>query len=53
MIGLAWYPVAVRSIREAFERRRLNYSEAIEAVQEVGRMIGVDADIKPSWRVTV
>jgi hypothetical protein len=49
-MAIEWYPLAVRMIREGFERRRLTYSDAVEAIQEVGRMIGEDADLKTAWR---
>ena len=49
-MGLEWYPVAVRSVREGFERRRLTYTDAVEAIQEIGRMLQADAELKPRWR---
>ena len=51
MQGLDWFPLAVRMIRRGFEEHRLSYSDAVEAVEEVGRMITEDADLKQEWRV--
>ena len=50
-MAIEWYPLAVRMIRLGFEEHRLSYTDAVEAVEEVGRMVSEDAELRPAWRV--
>jgi hypothetical protein len=47
-----WYRAAMRAVRDEYEAHKIGYTEAVGAIDEVGEMIGRDADLHPVWRAT-